>query len=471
MKKIILFLLLISLVLSFVACDSTSEEELSKAGDSSVAESSALESVSQEESSNSNQDIESSEVISTEPESESESNSSGIIEKTISDIIVNVEGGETLKSNGYDFKSEFNMFVSVTVKGESSVVSNLESADISASIDVSGISETGDLQLVIEYTAPEGVEIIAQSENFANISIKKVSAEIVPPSETDVRIVNGVLISGTRAMERFGGSAGGGANTADMLNDFKETMGDVNVYVLPAPLASAFYAPVGYEGSISAHKNCFYGVRDNLVNVGFVDTLNALGAHADEELYFRTDHHWQALAAYYACEEFAKVAGVSFDDISTFSIKSEDGVLGSFYTSYTQDAVLGANPDTMVWYEPTREHTVEYYSREGHSGNPITGNTLFSGNNGYTKFVYGDSYTTHIKTNVGNGRKLLVFKDSYGNALAPFLVGSFDEIIVADYRYFKADVSDFIAEQGITDVMFSLAAFKVNNCSAVEIIY
>ena len=114
----------------------------------------------------------------------------------------------------------------------------------------------------------------------------------------------------------------------------------------------------------------------------------------------------------------------------------------------------------MVWYIPTRAHTVTYYSKDKCT-NPKTGLTLFGSNNGYTKFIYGDSYTTHIQTNVGNGRKLLVFKDSFGNALAPFLVGSFDEIYIADYREFDLNAKTFIEEKGITDVCFSMAAFSV----------
>ena len=54
-----------------------------------------------------------------------------------------------------------------------------------------------------------------------------------------------------------------------------------------------------------------------------------------------------------------------------------------------------------------------------------------------------------------------MFKDSYGNALAPFLISSFDEIYIADFRYFKYGAKRFIADKGITDVCFSLCAFAV----------
>lgn len=466
MKKIILILTILSVLLSSVACGTQPSDKMTNsdnADNSSKNESAAISSTGDTSTSTSNasdESDESSEVTSTTEQ------------KTIENISVTIVGENQLKSNGYRISGDFSMSVSVIVTGSNFDLINLKDELITASVDVSNVKETGDISLAIDFNAPEGITIISRSESIANLTIKKVSNEVTPPpAEDDVRIVNGVLISGTRAMEQFGGSSNGGAGTAQKLNAFKTAMGDVNVYALPAPLASAFYAPEGYERSITRHQECFYGMRDALVNVGFVDTLSAIAPHVDEAIYFRTDHHWQALAAYYACEEFASVAGVSFDPLSTFVVKSEEGVLGSFYSSYTHDAVLGNNPDTMIWYEPTRAYTVDYYSRSGFKGQPTTGRTLFSTNKGYTKFIYGDSYTSHIKTNVGNGRKLLLFKDSYGNALAPFLVGSFDEIIIADYRYFENDVSDFIASQGITDVCFSIAAFGVNNFKGLNLNY
>ena len=465
MKRIILIFTVLSVLLSSVGCGGETSNIKNKS-DSSDSSSNAGSAITSMSDSSSGSAPDASDVFN-----ETSDETSTTEQKTIEDIAVSLAGENQLNSNGYRISGDFSMSVSVVVTGSNFDLANLKDEMITASVDVSNINETGDVSLPIDFNAPEGITIISRSESIANLTIKKVSNEVTPPAVEDIRIVNGVLISGTRAMEQFGGSANGGAGTAQKLNDFKAAMGDVNVYALPAPLASAFYAPVGYERSITRHQECFYGMRDALVNVGFVDTLSAIAPHVDEAIYFRTDHHWQALAAYYACEEFASVAGVSFDPLSTFTVKSEEGILGSFYSSYTHDAVLGNNPDTMIWYEPTRPYTVDYYSRSGFDGDPITGRTLFSTNKGYTKFIYGDSYTTHIKTNVGNGRKLLLFKDSYGNALAPFLVGSFDEIIIADYRYFENDVSDFIASQGITDVCFSIAAFGVNNFKGLNLNY
>ena len=66
---------------------------------------------------------------------------------------------------------------------------------------------------------------------------------------------------------------------------------------------------------------------------------------------------------------------------------------------------------------------------------------------------------THITTDCKNGRKLFLIKDSYGNALVPFLTGSFEEIYVVDFRYFKLNPISFMKEHGITDFLCSTCAF------------
>ena len=463
MKKFLLLLLPVILTISMIACGSSD-------GTTSSETSSKTENVNSVSSDSTAQSSSNDESKVTSSENSDNENISDPDETKDIEINVDVIGKSSLTSAGFSVDSNFSKKVTVTITAKKSILSALNESDIKAEIDVSDVIESGEVELMIEYNVPENVTLVQTSDSLAKINIKKVSAEIIPPVVDNVRIVNGVLISGTRAMEQFYGSASNGAKTAQRLENFKSAISDnVNVYVLPAPLASAFYAPKGYEISITRHQECFYGLRDALVNVKFVDTLQALSTHVNEDIYFRTDHHWQALAAYYCSEELAKVAGVPFDSLSTYKVQSSEGMLGSFYTTYTKDAVLANNPDTIVWYEPTKNHTVEYYSRDYYK-NPVTDRTLFSTNNGYTKFLYGDSYTTHIiSNNAGNGRKILIFKDSYGNALAPFLIGSFDEIYVADYRFFKLDVSDFIEQEGITDVCFSLAAFAVNSSSKIAI--
>ncbi len=446
MKKIALILIPLLLAVVLMACDFSSEgaqsNPVSDTG-SSVSSQATSQAVSND---------------SSDPVSEGEGSQDPNATVTITDIPVVLAGVDELKKDGYTADSSFYMTVDVEVYGARETVVSLTAADIEAFVDVSGTEETGDIEFFIDITVPEGVALISASESFATVKISRHSVNNDPVVDGSAYISNGIIISGTRGMEQFGAGAGAGQSTAAKLNEFKAAVGDVNVYILPAPLASAFYAPEKYSKSIDAHKNCFEGMRDALVDVKYIDTLSALAVHKDEDIYARTDHHWNALGAYYAAEAFAQSAGVPFANISTFTVDSFSGYVGTMY-GYSKAEVIKNNPETFVWYIPSSQYTVTFYSREKFT-NPKEG-TLFTTAKSYTKFISGDAYTTKIESNVGNGRKLLLFKDSYGNALAPFLVSSFDEVIIADFRYFNLNAKTFITEQGITDVCFEMSAFSL----------
>lgn len=453
MKKLALLLIPLLLVIFMIACDNQSNVSNTKDNDEkSKQESSEIE--SKEDSSDNNISY----VESDSTNSDVSSDDSETITRTITGITVQLNGKDKLNQNGYTVSGS-SITVDIKIEGPKNTVESLTADDFSATIDVSTIAEDGNIEMMIYYTVPSGINVI-EKQDFANITIKKKSAEITPPVNNDAYMSNGIIVSGNRGMENFGGSSAAGAKTAEKLNQFKVAVGaNVNVYMMPCPSASAFYAPSKYPNSIQNHVNMFNGIRDNLVDVKLVDTLSALSSHTDEYIYFRTDFHWTGLGAYYAAEELANVAGTPFDNISTYT---ENVVTKCFSGGLARYAsVLKNDPDDVYWYVPAREHTVTYYSQETCT-NPITGRTLFSGNKGYTKFIYGDSYTTHIQSNVGNGRKLLIFKDSYGNALAPYVLSSFDEVYIADYRYFKLNAKEFINEKGITDVCFAMSAFAAN---------
>lgn len=459
MKKLLLLLFPVFMCVILIACDFTSDNDESKNIESSFSNISETEDSSVYSNESSKQTESSNQTESSEASEISDESTDDIIEKTI-DVALTLTGTDALNNAGFVVDSNFNMTVSVTVEGTKEAIENLKASDISATVDLSGVVESGNIQFLINFVVPDGITFKSASEDMATISISKKQTEVAPPADPDAYISNGIVISGTRGMEQFGGGSAAGEKTALKLNEFKKAVGDsVNVYILPAPIASAFYAPEKYPNSIKNHQNCFNGLKDALVNVKYVDVLGALSSHTDEDIYFRTDHHWQALGAYYAAEQLAKVAGTPFDTLSTYTMQSASGVVGSLY-GFSKASVLKENPDTMVWYVPSREHTVTYYSESSFT-NPKTGMSLFSSSNSYSKFIHGDSYTTHIQSNVGNGRKLLIFKDSFGNALAPFVLSSFEEVYIADYREFKLNAIKFIEEHEITDVCFAMAAFSV----------
>ena len=74
-------------------------------------------------------------------------------------------------------------------------------------------------------------------------------------------------------------------------------------------------------------------------------------------------------------------------------------------------------------------------------------------------FLGGDFAASHIKTDVGNGRKLLLVKDSFGDPLLPCLTNSFEEIWAVSMPLFKNSISQFVKDNGLTDVLFCISSF------------
>ncbi len=295
-------------------------------------------------------------------------------------------------------------------------------------------------------------------------------------------ISGSILIIGNRAMEIYYGSENGAIRYANILNDFAASVDpSVNVYSMVIPKSSAYYlgqaTQESYKKLALRNKNNIDTISNTLSDkVIDVNIYDILGQHANEEIYARTDHHWTALGAYYASSVFADKAGVAFDDITDFEEVRRPGYLGTYYYVYSSkdnNSVLYDNPENFLSFIPNAEYSVEYYSSSGYSDGPISESRL-SEHNGfffeisdkkigswYSTFILGDTYCVKaVSEDCKNGRKLLIVKDSYGNALAPFMVEGFEEVYIVDARKYSNNLKETIDEFGITDVLFAECTFS-----------
>ena len=276
-----------------------------------------------------------------------------------------------------------------------------------------------------------------------------------------------------RAMEPFMPVAGRAQAYAAIANDYKSRMTEARVYCMAIPTAAAFYLPDSVASWSSSEEEGIAAIYAHLKpGIAAVNLMPVLSSHTSENIYFRTDHHWTPLGAYYAAEAFAREAGVGFlplADYDTCVVRAFVGTMPRF----ARDKRVGRVPEDFVYYKP---RTVEYTTtrvrytqsvrgRRGHRHKVLTAHQrehcdffhshADGSQQAYSTFMGGDYNTTSICTSVGNGRRLLILKDSYGNALTSFLFGSFEEIHVVDCRYFTQNILRFAKERGITDVLFA----------------
>lgn len=292
---------------------------------------------------------------------------------------------------------------------------------------------------------------------------------------------NGIAVVGTRALMLYGGNYTVGTDYAAVISKYKQELGrDVNVYSMVIPTSVEFYCPEDVQPFTSSQLDNINNIYSHLTDgVRSVDAYTQLALHTDEPIYLRTDHHWSSLGAYYAAKAFAETAGVPFAELSEYDEHIVDGYVGTMY-SYSQDIRIKNNPEDFVYYVPknvTLDTTYSNYILG--ENNEIVGIQSpmkssfyidFTKNKSmlYCTFMGGDAKITHVNTSTKNGRRLAIFKDSYGNALPQFLFGSFEDIYVLDMRYFTYNAVDFLKEKGVTDLLFANNAFHATTRSTVR---
>ncbi len=274
-------------------------------------------------------------------------------------------------------------------------------------------------------------------------------------------LTNNILIVNKRGITLYGGAWGTEQEYAAYLNEYKEALENVNIYSMVLPTSSSFYLPENYSNLAYSEKDDIDRINASLNGVMPVDAYDILNAHKDEAIYSKTDHHWQPLGAYYAAELFAMTAKVPFADLSEYETVTLPGYVGTLYM-YTQSSTLLNNPEDFVYYKPKAPVTVTQY--DTHFNNPVAANLLLDPasmpNSGYYMVFGSDERIVHVNTECKNGRNLVIFKDSYGNALLPVLTSSFENIYLCDIRYFDLNAVDFINRTEATDVLFAMCSFS-----------
>lgn len=289
-------------------------------------------------------------------------------------------------------------------------------------------------------------------------------------AETAKVAAAGIIVAGrepnVRAMMVYGGLPAGGAEWAATANFYRRTLGkDVNIYCMVIPTPIEYYCPDRVrersKRQLPTIRNIYSKLDDD---VCAVDVYTVLGKHASEAIYHRTDHHWTPLGAYYAAQKVAQLARVPFAPLNRFDRHVRPGFVGSMY-GYSKDIAVRNSPEDFVWFTPKdSSYTTTYVSYSLNSDYKVTGKSApirgelimsrtFTSGTSYSMFLGGDARLAKIVTRLHNGRRLVIIKDSFGNALPPFFLGSFEQIHVVDHRYFTDNLKRYIRDNKITDVL------------------
>ena len=234
---------------------------------------------------------------------------------------------------------------------------------------------------------------------------------------------------------------------------------DVPVYFGIIPSAAEIWADRLPAGAPTADEQAIIDRLYNAVQTHTVDLSSVLAAHHGEELYYRTDHHWTSLGAYYGYAALMDAMGLEaapLDESRKVTV-SED-----FYgTLYSSSGVRWLPPDHIDRYISDEGVTVTAYP----DGTPHPGSlyvdSFLSEKDKYSSFLGGNKPLCVIETGHTGAPKVLVIRDSYADSLAPFLTQSFSEIHLFDPRYNLTSVKDYVEQNEIDSVvvLYSISNF------------
>ena len=194
----------------------------------------------------------------------------------------------------------------------------------------------------------------------------------------------------------------------------------------------------------------------------WIDVNASLSAHKDEPIYYRTDHHWSSLGAYYGYKALVEGMGMEAKPLSSFTpTMASDQFYG---TTFSSSGVRWVDPDVIELYVPQGAATVtNHFSQTDVVENaPLYDLSKLADKDKYSMFLSGNKPLTVVKSNVAapGAPRLMLVRDSFSDSLAPFLCYNFSEIHLVDPRYYKTPMAQYVKDNGIDRV---LILYSVDN--------
>ncbi len=201
-------------------------------------------------------------------------------------------------------------------------------------------------------------------------------------------------------------------------------------------------------------------VTEEIGEEHMINVYDTLKEHADEEIYYRTDHHWTSLGAMYAYEAWADgrivypiqyrpddMLTVAEDFQGTLQAKLNMPVEGDEIKIFTQ---ITERP-VSITYDYTKK-TDSFYEE-----------SYLDTKNKYGYFLDDNHGLVEIETQIDNGKELFILKDSYANTFIPLIAHHYSKVYVLDLRYFNGPLFKFMEQYDKGDmevlVLYNCAHF------------
>ena len=244
-------------------------------------------------------------------------------------------------------------------------------------------------------------------------------------------------------------------HTVSAVNTFSAAHPELRTRMMLVPGAAAVMTEaLPKNAPVRDQMADIHAVRDVLdESVQWLEVGDVLLAHAGEEIYYRTDHHWTSYGAYLVYAETCAAMDLTPGAFTVYTVTEEfEGTLASRSGSHARkDAIeIYGLSDESLQYDVT-------YGQDTARICSIYQRSALEAKDKYTVFFGGNHDRIEIRTTANTGKSLLLFKDSFANCFVQFLLPGYDRITVIDPRYYYGSL-DAILNSGVTDVLFLYSA-------------
>lgn len=244
----------------------------------------------------------------------------------------------------------------------------------------------------------------------------------------------------------------------EAMKKFQNRYKEIPMYMMLVPNAANIEADKLPKYAVTADQEKEFETIQNTLGSAFtwVNVEAMLQKHKSEEIYYRTDHHWTTLGAYYGYQALAEAMKLDTNkvpEMKAYAVtNSFNGTLAS-----TSGYETGYKEPVYIYAPEDRENAVQVVVNnvnEKKKTATLYDTSKLKEKDKYALFLGGNYPLLEIKTTADTTDRLLILKDSYANSLIPFLTAYYREIIVIDPRYYYEDINKVMEERNITSVLF-----------------
>ena len=269
------------------------------------------------------------------------------------------------------------------------------------------------------------------------------------------REINGVYIDGERMVEKLDSPDYKTiSKSISAINNFSETTG-LKTYVMIVPTSAEIYSSSNPNINQKEEIDSIYSELSG-ENIITLDAYNALNSNKEDYIYYRTDHHWTTLGAYYVYS--TTIYDMGFTPISWDNYNIEHASSEFKGTLYSKTLYDGIKSDMIDIYYPVSGvdiTSVDVYTGKGTENyESYYFRDFLETKDKYSVFGGQNQPVVNIKTNSYNENKLLVIKDSYANSYVPFLSQHYSEITMIDMRYIDVPYNEIVDIDDYDQVLF-----------------